>query len=355
MTQTYSGSMPAPGRLHIVDAVKGIAIILMALGHTEQGALHRQLWTAMPNVVRGVTFSNDFIYTFHMPAFFFVSGLFLAGSVERRGKWPFILERARTLLYPYILWELLSFMIDPLTLKFRSAGALPTWQERLGGIVTGNSSWFLITLFATQLLALVLLRLPAWLQMLISVCACLLIPESGITVIYKPFLYLPFVVAGMWFSSDRVRGVANLPKIAAWSGFLVLLVAQLAMTWAWGYVTRWNQIPVGITGIAMLFLLCQGIRGTVAERVLCWYGEASLGIFILASFFQGAGREFVVRALHTTNPATYLAVTTFCAATFPAILWSAQDRLRIGWMFRWPMAKKPAPNYRERHSVTSTL
>lgn len=352
MTQTYSRSIPAQGRLRIVDAVKGIAIILMVLGHTEQGALHRQLWAG--NVVRGVSFSNDFIYTFHMPAFFFVSGLFLAGSVERRGKWPFILEKARTLLYPYVLWALLSFITDPLTLRFRSAGALPTWQDRLTGILTGNSSWFLITLFATQLLALILLRLPVWLQMLVAVCACLLIPESGITVIYKPFLYLPFVVAGMWFSSDRVRRIANLPQIVAWSGFVVLFVAQLAMTSGWGDVNRWNQIPIGITGIAMLFFLCQGIRGMVAEKVLSWYGEASLGIFVLAPFFQGAGREFVVRALHTTNFATYLAVITFCAATFPAVLWSAQDRLRIGWMFRWPAPKKPAPNYPEQHSVTAT-
>ena len=31
-------------RVQIVDIVKGIAILLMVYGHTEQGGMHRQWW-----------------------------------------------------------------------------------------------------------------------------------------------------------------------------------------------------------------------------------------------------------------------------------------------------------------------
>jgi fucose 4-O-acetylase-like acetyltransferase len=331
------------GRISIVDAVKGIAIILMVWGHTEQGAMHRQLWASTPNVVRTIRFGDAFIYSFHMPVFFFVSGLFLAGSVDRRGRWPFALEKAKTLLYPYVLWALLSFALDPLTLKFRSADRLPTVTERISGILTGNAGWFLITLFATQLLALAVLRLPHWLQMLGAVSVCLFIPESSIAVLYKPLVFLPFVVAGMWFSANRVKRIAELPRTIAWTGFALLFIMQLAIVAAWGPVNRWDRIPLGLMGIAMLLFLSQGLHGTLSDKVLRWYGEASLGIFVLAAFFQGAARELVVRVLHTTNPVTYLTVITLCAATIPAVLWSLQDRIHIGWLFKWPATKKISP------------
>lgn len=340
MAKSYAKPIPDLRRISIVDTAKGIAIILMVWGHTEQGAMHRQLWASTPNVVHAIRFADAFIYSFHMPVFFFVSGLFLAGSVDRRGRWPFVLEKARTLLYPYVLWGLLSFVLDPLTLQFRSASRLPTVTERILGILTGNASWFLITLFATQLLALLVLRLPHWLQMLCAFSVSLLIPESNIAVLYKPIEFFPFIVAGMWFSADRVKRITEIRRTIAWVGFAILLMVQLTIIAAWGPANRWDRIPLGLLGIAMLLSLCQGLHGTLSDKVLRWYGEASLAIFVLAAFFQGAAREFVVRVLHTTNPVTYLSVITVCAATIPAFLWFLQDRIHIGWLFKWPAGQK---------------
>ena len=62
-------------RSKMVDIVKGIAIILVVYGHTAQGMTHRGWW-----VSPGAFFSRTFIYSFHMPAFFFVAGLFVLGS-----------------------------------------------------------------------------------------------------------------------------------------------------------------------------------------------------------------------------------------------------------------------------------
>lgn len=340
MDKPFTTSVSNKMRLPIVDAVKGFAIILMVLGHTEQGAMHRQIWASSQRIEYAVKFADAFIYSFHMPAFFFVSGLFLASSVGRRGRLGFVLEKAKTLLYPYILWALLGILTDPLTLRFRSVTRLPSFHDRFLGLVTGDSNWFLITLFVTQLSALLLLRLPHWLQMLTALAACLLVPSGSIAVLSKPLLFFPFVVAGIWFSPERVRRVVTISKPVAWTGFLVLLIALLTVTGRWGYANFWDRIPIGLTGTAMLLLLSQGIGGTRCERVLCWFGQASLGIFILAAMFQGAAREFVVRVLHSTNPLVYLTLITACAATFPAILWFSQDRLHIGWLFQWPSRNK---------------
>src|SRR5580692_5056972 len=85
-------------RSQIVDIVKGIAIILVAYGHTSQGMMHRGWWTSP-----GAIFSDAFIYSFHMPAFFFIGGLFVMGSITKRGNLRFTVDKLKTILYPYIL------------------------------------------------------------------------------------------------------------------------------------------------------------------------------------------------------------------------------------------------------------
>jgi fucose 4-O-acetylase-like acetyltransferase len=338
MSQTNPAKVSNPRRIDSVDIVKGIAIILMVFGHTEQGAHHRGLWEGMPALTRGIAFADAFIYSFHMPAFFFVTGLFLAGSVERRGGFSFIMEKVKTILYPYVLWGLIFALTAPLTQRFRM-GELVSWQFRLSAIVTGNSSWFLISLFICQLLALAVIRLPNWAQMTLAMAVCLLIPSSDITVFYMPFLFFPFVVAGIWIGSRRIALLEKAPRIFAWLGFGAFLILQLGLIEVWGPTTRWDMVPIGLTGIAMLLFLSRGILGTTGAAVLRWVGEASLAIFLISPFLQGFGRELVVRLLHTTNPVPYLGIPVLCATIIPALLWHWQDRLGIGCLFRWPAPK----------------
>lgn len=340
MDQTHPGTMAKPARARSVDVVKGIAIILMVFGHTEQGALHRHLWDALPQTVLIIKFLDGFIYGFHMPAFFFVAGLFVSGSAKRRGTFGFILEKSKTILYPYILWLFLGALLEPLTARYQVHAHAFSWRSFADGVVTGNVSWFLITLFLCQLLALVTLRFPHWIQMCLALTACFLVPVSSITTLYEPFVYFPFLVAGMWFSANRLQLLERIPAIVAWTGFVILFVAQVFTIYLLGPVTRWNKLPIAMVGISMLILLSLALRQTVAEKVLAWYGEGSLAIFLMSPFFQGIGREFVTRALHTNNPLPYLGFTTLFAASLPPAIWFAQHHLRAGWLFRWPEPKR---------------
>ena len=86
-------------RSNIVDIVKGIAITLVAYGHTAQGMIHREWW-----VGEGAAFSDTFIYSFHMPAFFFVAGLFVMSSLAKRGGQHFAVDKLKTILYPYMFF-----------------------------------------------------------------------------------------------------------------------------------------------------------------------------------------------------------------------------------------------------------
>src|SRR6266702_6534643 len=89
-------------RSNIVDIVKGIAIALVVYGHTAQGIIHRRWWWGP-----GAIFSDEFIYSFHMPAFFFVSGLFVMSSLAKRGSQHFAVDKIKTILYPYLLFAII--------------------------------------------------------------------------------------------------------------------------------------------------------------------------------------------------------------------------------------------------------
>jgi fucose 4-O-acetylase-like acetyltransferase len=333
------GHLKVP-RLDTVDVVKGIAIVLMVFGHTEQGGRHRQWWDAMPRFDHGLQFSDTLVYSFHMPAFFFISGLFLAASVHRRGPIGFTLEKTKTLLYPYLLWGLAFGLTDQFTAQYRTTGHPFGWRSLLIDILSGDASWFLITLFVCQLFALLVIRLPHWFQMILALAGCFFIPDSSITILHAPFLYFPFVVAGMWVGSRRMSMVGDLPQTYAWIGFGILLAVQFAIIALWGAPARWAKVPVGLVGILMLFLFGRGLLHTAGGTIFRWFGEASIAIFLVSPYCQGFAREMVLRLARSTAPLPQLLVPILFASIVPALLWHLKERLHIGWLFQWPSPTK---------------
>src|SRR5580700_2918929 len=135
-------------RSNVVDIVKGIAILLVVYGHTAQGLVHRGWWAGP-----GASYSRTFIYSFHMPAFFFVAGLFVTGSIAKRGSKHFAVDKMRTILYPYVLFALISVTIEPLIGRFKSGTHAFHWNSFLTSVADGDISWFLFTLFVCLMLA----------------------------------------------------------------------------------------------------------------------------------------------------------------------------------------------------------
>jgi fucose 4-O-acetylase-like acetyltransferase len=140
------------GRQEWLDVLKGFGILFVVLGHAlADGGL------------------KTYIYAFHMPLFFFVSGyLFDAEGV--RGYGAFIGRRFRSLIVPYLLFALVSYLFFLYFLSGRTGlgmaaiartdGWHPFFLDRLYGVVYANSAellkigntalWFLPCLFVMQ-------------------------------------------------------------------------------------------------------------------------------------------------------------------------------------------------------------
>jgi fucose 4-O-acetylase-like acetyltransferase len=316
-------------RSNLVDLVKGLAIILVVYGHTAQGVVHRGWWSGP-----WAGFTESFIYSFHMPAFFFVSGLFVFGSIQRRGPRNFTLEKAKTVLYPYLLFAIIFAALGPLTSRFQVSYSPFYWKTFLLNVADGSGSWFLFTLFWCLLLALLTVRFPNWLRFLLSVLA-------GVAPIYGTFTTgrvlqeFCFVAAGMWVGNHIFR-LEDIPKWKAAIGFVLFAALQFAAIYFYGFVDRWTYIELGLTGTAGLFLLARLLENHRIGEVLVWVGRASLAIFLLSAFAQGATRVVLSDLFHTNNLWLQLLLPTAFATVLPAIVWYQQDRWRLGWLFHWP-------------------
>lgn len=87
-------------RIEYIDYAKCIAILLVVSGHIIQCFY-----------ILGTKDSLfTFIYSFHMPLFFFLSGYVAQITRERsfaKGVFPYLVRKMETLLVPFLVWSLL--------------------------------------------------------------------------------------------------------------------------------------------------------------------------------------------------------------------------------------------------------
>lgn len=271
-------------RQSYIDVMKGLAIMLMVMGHTI--AWQFSDWHAALNEEPMIVmFLWRFIYSFHMPLLMFCSGLFVIRGTEMSLKdvGASIWKRVQSLLFPSVF-----------------AGAI-LWLRR------GDFGyWFLWTLFqfivVTVILYYICERIPrigrnlyAGILCVLSLMSILVIPAL------RPYQNLPLVDFEHWnlyiyFCFGVLSSRYNLiEKVMSknWVYTIALMV--------FGFFTYWITIEghhivkqsvtgcvIPISAIVMLtYLFKEGLSGTSKiEQWLQKLGEHSLEVYTLHLFFM---------------------------------------------------------------------
>ena len=126
-------------RLEYFDLAKGIGIFLVVLGHA--------------------TFVNDhvitWVFSFHMPLFFMISGILMAKSDLKDLPFRvFLHKKLRSILIPYLCFSICYTIIDIISvfLKQITLFDLKTNLVCTGTFAGSGPLWFLTTLFFSQIL-----------------------------------------------------------------------------------------------------------------------------------------------------------------------------------------------------------
>lgn len=133
-----------------VDNAKAIGIFLVVFGHLSN-----------PELVTNI------IYSFHMPLFFFLSGLFFSHSGDTS---EFMFKKAKSILIPYFIFGIVTYMFWLfIGRKFGADSALdlPWWKPIIGmfySVGTNNwlqhntPLWFLTCLYLSEIFFFLLLK-----------------------------------------------------------------------------------------------------------------------------------------------------------------------------------------------------
>ena len=305
-------------RYDYLDIAKGLGILAVVWAH-----------------IMLVGWSHKVIYAFHMPLFFFISGMLF-----RREKYSsfgqFVGKRAKRLLLPYLVYSIVTWGIwaafrwvrhDPVDSYW--APLLQTFiAQGSGAFMVHNSAlWFVPCLFVVELIYWGLSALKEWL----SVLACFLL--AGLSFLFGhlwgeaywnllPFNFdaalvaLPFYSVGNvlmkhYTHKDIVNCVSN-NRLAS-IGILIIGTALLVIaSLSFGECSMGSSsyqcngavfIVRAFLGWAMMVLFSLLISISNATKTLqqpfIWFGKNSLDVMCLHIPIKGVEMIVVARILST--------------------------------------------------------
>ncbi|MEJ0039307.1 MAG: acyltransferase family protein [Gammaproteobacteria bacterium] len=341
-------------RLLTIDVARGVGILLVVLGHN---AVFRETSHSL----------YEAIYLFHMPLFFFLSGVTF--SLTSPG--DTLRKRARALLVPYFTMGAVAVLLTA------QSGDMGNVLGELRGVLYGTGHtirfvplWFLPCLFVVSVSTAAVIGVTrAWLSIeqferwrprLLAVIAVLaliggvLVLASG-TFARAPFVdasgrpiglpwsldLLPFVlalfVAGILFRRSRIIRDCPMPAAVVVAACVVLafLVANgVSLDLNYRRMTHAFAVVGGIgAGVGLVFALATLIaRVPTIARLFAYLGSASLILLMLHSPLQRRVLELFVARDVGSWVSVVLSVSITVAFISAFDIWILRRVRALGWV-----------------------
>lgn len=304
-----------------IDCVKGFSIICVVLAHVNGRE----------------NFLYNWIYSFHMPIFFVISGIIFAVKSDWKNKRvrELIKKKAIQLLYPYLTFSLLTILWI-----FVSRGTLPM-LEALKVTITleGYSAlWFLPSFFIAEVIFVILYKNKSYIKYLLifMIAVCIGMYIFGIldladinwwgypllNMLVRSIIGSTFIVAGYQF--HKQYGTILLKRINVLLA-ICLLIIDIFLVQINGFVdlhySKFNNLFLfylfSIMGsYLMIFIIKFGIK---KNSILEFFGRNSLIILGTHLTLPGMGifREIFTRIFSylSINPVSYFYDFCVCLCT----------------------------------------
>jgi fucose 4-O-acetylase-like acetyltransferase len=294
-------------RIIWLDAARGTGMLAVVVGR-EVPAHFRELFAG--------------IYVFHMPLFFFLSGLLVTRRLGKSRK-GFLIDLAITIVYPYFLWSIVQYS------AIYAAGALVNrpvevfWPVILRlPLVSISQFWFLYVLFLLHLAAWVVV--PRWGERVLLALA--LMAKIAVLLVPMPVMLRLAMVHGLFYAAGVCTGSGGIERIRAalverrWA-LPMLIVVGIASCWiaasaiaasqpdfqslrSWQTsVIAWRiwYLPAALAGMGAVLALAFLASGP-AGRLLAFIGKQSMAILVLHILAIAGTRIVLTRLFGPLDP-----------------------------------------------------
>ena len=299
-------------RIGEIDILRGIAAILMILGHSFI------VYPVDISQIPWCHYTGHFIYTFHMELFFVLAGAVYYCSDYKK----FMVKKVKRILVPYIFFGIITLLLK----AFGGAainGVESTGEGIIKFLFRGGNYWFLYVLF-------ILFAIYPWIEKLLKTwqaeaifaLAVLILRQFTIVTDYlairNVLYYLPYFVAGRLLF-HRIYKEGNTSHISNRTRLGVLLIGLVVFL----FIDQ-SEIRSGIEFgpilsfiramaiIAVLYILVEILarrngRQGIVYKFIQDCGKYSLQLYLFNGFLLTALRIIICTLLHITTPVIIVA------------------------------------------------
>ena len=356
LRKAFNLSILDKDRLAWVDYLKGIAIVLVVYRHVLIG-IQRSVATAqaqgahVPDVPAYLERANMIFFSFRMPLFFILSGIFISGSLAKRPLKQVIGIKFENLLYPYFIWVFLQVTLQIILGHNTNADrSLIDYTYILYQPRSLDQFWYLPALFNTTAIYLLVktyLKPPVWVQFAIGLTLYFLSPYmQRISMIsdwmeFYIFFTLGDAISKYFFRDSTQRLLAN-----PWLLLAIAPIFFLTQVYYLAHVTEPGKadfLAIALIGCLSMFILAFRMQSWNILRFLRVIGYHSLYIYVTHVFVAGLVRLALTKFLHVHNPFILLFTGIFLSIPIPIIFYNllVVDG-PLWWMFSF-RKQKPRP------------
>jgi fucose 4-O-acetylase-like acetyltransferase len=351
-------------RLYWVDYLKGIAIILVVYRHSLLGIQSSGI--KAPAYLEN---ANLIFYSFRMPLFFMLSGIFASLSLRKRSVQQYISSKFETLIYPYFIWVTIQITLQIVLSKYTNSNrsfidyTYIFYQPR-----NLDQFWYLPALFNATVVYILIKKYVTekwWILIMIALGFYFLSPYlQNISILSDWMEFYIFFAIGdtvsQLFFHEKVQNFFKSPLT------LLLAIPFFAMAQTFYLVNhmyyqstetmRAEFLMIALVGcftmLAFSFMLQ---RWNVASwlRIL---GYHSINIYVMHVMIAALVRIFLTHVVGIHNPFIILASCIIIASILPVIIFNLLIRDNILWfLFTYKKSHKEQPKTSEINIVPSAV
>ncbi len=331
-------------RWYWVDYLRGIAIILVVYRHALLGIEYSHI--AVPAVLEK---ANMIFFSFRMPLFFILSGIFIRESMAKRSLYQLIGIKFENLFYPYLIWSFIQVSLQILLAGTTNANrSLIDYTFMIYNPRDLDQFWYLPALFNTSVIYMLIISRwnpPKWVHLLLGLGLYLISPYfqevSMMSDWMRFYIFFAFgdAVSEFFFRASTQRFLKSpwtLLGIAP-----IFIITQL-------YYLRHNIDAMEFLVIALVGCLSMFI---VAFRLEIWkvfsflrvIGYHSIYIYVMHVMVAAGTRIILTRFLGIFNPVILLLSCIISGVILPIIFYNLLIKDNVFWFLFSFRKKKPIP------------
>ncbi len=302
-------------RFKWIDYIKGIAILLVVYRHVVIGIERSGI-----EVPSYMVYANMIFYSFRMPLFFILSGLFIHASLRKKTFRELVFIRFETLIYPYFIWVFLQISAQIIFTDFtNSSRGLIDYTYIFYLPRELDQFWYLPALFnVTLVYAFIKTRFkPAiYVQLILGLLFYYLSPYVRDFSIISDWMefYLFFAVgdaiAGFLFNDTNQKKLKkSILLLVSIPVFILIQLYYLSKPESYftsAFSGRTEFIFIALAGCFVMIILSLYIEDFKRIRFLRIIGFHSLYIYVMHVFVFSFMRIILTKFLHVDNPIVLL-------------------------------------------------